>query len=598
MFDLQQPLSPLTARERLTFWILAAVCAATRFLAMARSLWDWDEALFSLGLRAYDVTSHHPHPPGFPVYIAAGKLMRLVTHNDFRALQSINLAAGVLLFPAVFFFARELRLRATTATIAAALCAFFPNVWFYGGTAFSDVPSIVLVTFAAALLLRGCRDANAYIAGALLLALAIGIRPQNMLVGLAPGAIATWYRARRAWRDVVFAALIGATTVGAAFGGAVAVTGSYARYMHTVQEHSEYIARVDSFRSPARPPLWRLIDRFFIKQYQSPLLSVITSIFVLISIVVAVRARDRSMLLNALTFGPVAIAAWLMLDRYSVNRFSIGYCPMFAVFAADGIARVSRGRERVAAIVGAILIGAFFVWTLPALTVVRTTLSPSVLAINAVRSQIDTRRDQLFVASEMTPFVEYFLPYVPFEKVLDERAMPLTAGARRPWLLAEVVSTQPSGLRFHRERDHLWDIARRHYFDVALTPINRLPQFVSGWWAPERAGVEEWRWTIGHAVMKLPPSSGDTLLRLNARVPVELLPSRPEITISLNGAIIDRWRAAEEVQDRQWHVEPAPNGGENTLQLSIERTFNPAQHRGSDARDLGLQVRYVSWGSG
>jgi hypothetical protein len=599
MLDLTQPLPPLTPRQRLTFWIVAAVCAATRFLAMARSLWDWDEALFCLGMRAYDVTSHHPHPPGFPVYIAAGKVVRLFLHDNFRSLQAINLAAGVLLFPVVFLLARELRLSATTATIAGALCAFFPNVWFFGGGAFSDVPSIVLVVFAVALLLRGYRDGNAYLAGALLLALAAGIRPQNFLIGLAPGAIATWYRARRSWRDVVFAALLGAAAVGVAFGGAIAATGSYARYAEAIRVHGEYISRVDSFRSPGRPPLWRLVDRFFIKQYQSPALSIITSLFVIVSIGSAIRRRDPRMLLNALAFGPFAIAAWLMLDRYSVSRFSIGYAPMFAIFAADGISRVARGREGLEAAIGAALAGAFALWTLPALTSVRRDVSPPVLAVEAVRDHIDTRRDQLFVASEMTPFVEYLLPYVPFQRVLDERAMPMTAGARRPWLLAEVDSTDPKGFRFRRERGHLWDIARRHYFDVALAPVRALPQFASGWWPPERAGIEEWRWTAGHTVARLPPVSGPAILHLQFRVPVELLPSKPQVTVALNGAIIERWRAAEETQDREYPVQPAPNGAPNTLELSIERTVNPAGRRtGRDARDLGLQVRYLSWGPG
>jgi len=49
--DLTQPPSVLTPRQRLTFGIVALVCAATRFLAMAKTLWDWDEALFCLGMR-------------------------------------------------------------------------------------------------------------------------------------------------------------------------------------------------------------------------------------------------------------------------------------------------------------------------------------------------------------------------------------------------------------------------------------------------------------------------------------------------------------------------------------------------------------------
>ena len=103
------------SRERLIYWLLFLFCAVTRFLAMARSIWDWDEALFCLGMRAYDVTSHHPHPPGFPIYIGLAKLVRFLVHDDFRSLQAINLAAGMLVFPAVFMLARELRFRFVTA---------------------------------------------------------------------------------------------------------------------------------------------------------------------------------------------------------------------------------------------------------------------------------------------------------------------------------------------------------------------------------------------------------------------------------------------------------------------------------------------------
>src|SRR5258706_2540310 len=168
---------------------------------MARSIWDWDEALFTLGMRAYDVTKHHPHPPGFPVFIGLAHLVRLVTPSDFRALQAISLAAGVALFPVMFLLGRELRLRFETALVAALLCAFFPNVWTFGGTALSDVPSIVLAVLGLALLLRGCPSAEAYLAGSFVLALGIGIRPQNFVIGLVPWLIATWYLAQKSLPD-------------------------------------------------------------------------------------------------------------------------------------------------------------------------------------------------------------------------------------------------------------------------------------------------------------------------------------------------------------------------------------------------------------
>ena len=317
-------------------WIVALVCAATRLLAVARSVWDWDEALFTMAMRDYDVRMHHPHPPGFPVFIAMAKLVRFIVPDDFRALQAVNVIAAMLVFVAVFVFARELRLRFATCISAGALFAFFPNVWFFGGGAFSDVPSIVLVLFAVTFLLKGARDRKAYWLGTLLLALAIGIRPQNFLVGLIPGILAT---RKRRWWEVLVALLIGVVICGAAFGGAIYATGSLHEYQRMVREHGQYIAQVDSFRSPDRPPLWRIFDRFFIKQYQSPVLSIVASLFVAVSIAGAFRERNRSLAMNALTFVPFAIFAWMMLDRFSISRFSIGYQPMFAIFLADGIAR-------------------------------------------------------------------------------------------------------------------------------------------------------------------------------------------------------------------------------------------------------------------
>jgi hypothetical protein len=588
--DFTQPPSSLTAYQRLAFWLLALFCAGTRFLAMARTLWDWDEALLCLGMRSYDVTLHHPHPPGFPVYIALGRIVQTVVPNEFRALQAVNLAAGMLVFPAIFLLARELRLPFVTATIAAALCAFFPNVWFFGGGAFSDVPSLVLVVFAVAFLFRGCRDANAYLIGSALLALAAGIRPQNFLIGLAPGVLATVCRARAAWRDVVFAAMVGTIIVTVAFGGAMAATGGPKPYFASAKEHGQYITRVDSFRSPSRPPLWRLFDRFFIKQYQSIALGFITSIPVFVSIGGALASRDRSIGWLALSFGPFAVFAWMMLDRYSINRFSLGYCPLFAILAADGIRRLTRAWPRIESFAGGALIASFFVWTLPALAVVRNTKAPSVLAVEAVAQHLDRRTDELFVAGDIDPFLLYLLPRYPYVHVLDKRAMPLSIGSRRPWILAEAGAQDRDGFVFHRERGHLWNIARRHYFDAGVFPVRALPQFIAGWYPPVRETPFEMRGMTGHSVTRLPGSRDETTLRIQLRVPDALVAAHATITIVLNGRVIDRFAAAYE-DDREYHVTPAQNAAPNLLELSIDRTIH-------EPHELGMTLRCLSFGPG
>jgi hypothetical protein len=590
------PPNPLSRHQRSLVVILALVCAATRLFALARSAWDWDEALFMLGMRDYDVTHHHPHPPGFPVYIALAKLLRVAIASDFRSLQAINLIAAMLVFPAMFFFARELRFRFSTSVIAAALFAFFPNVWFFGGGAFSDVPSIVLVLFAITFLLRGVRDRNAYFLGTLLLALAIGIRPQNFLLGLVPGLIAT--RKRRPV-EILTALLIGLIVVGVAFGGAIYATGSLHDYQRVVREHGDYISRIDSWRSPVRPPMWRLFDRFFIKQYQSPALSILASLFVIVSFAGSIRQRSRSMLLNALTFVPFAIVAWMMLDRFSISRFSIGYQPMFALLAADGICRFAswieqrtQVRHAVAEIAtaGALVI-AFIAFTLPALTPVRNDVAPSLLATRAVAQHLNPASDQLFVGHTMSQFVELLLPGFAYTRVLDDRALPLTSRGRA-WMLAQITTTGEEGFVFKREHGNLWNIARRHYFDIKLAPMTRGAQFGSGWYAAEANGSDQWRWMGRHSTAILPSSNGETMLRVHFGIPGEVMARNPKITIRLNGKVVDELRTTAGFVERDLHVTPMPGGKPNVLELSTDRSVRPA----GDGRELGLRLRYISWG--
>src|SRR5205085_8192713 len=180
-------------------------------------------------------------------------------------------------------------------------------------------------------------------------------------------------------------------------------------------------------------------------------------------------------------------------------------------------------RSQFEAIFGSALILGFVVYTWPALTVVRKTISPPVQGVDAVQQHLDPRRTDLYVAFPMTPFIDYLLPQRPYHLVYDERALPLTSPAQKAYLLTEIDHTQPTGYVFSRDRGPLWNIARRHYFEVALEPLSQLPQFVSGWFPAERKGPEEWRWMDGRSVTILPRSSGPTKLRLQFDVPDELM---------------------------------------------------------------------------
>ena len=57
--------------------------------------------------------------------------------------------------------------------------------------------------------------------------------------------------------------------------------------------------------------------------------------------------------------------------------------------------------------------------------------------------------------------------------MIDDRAMPLDRARAAPWLLAEITRPTPEGFVFRRERGNLWNIARRHYFEIKLAAAAR-----------------------------------------------------------------------------------------------------------------------------
>jgi hypothetical protein len=431
----------MTRYERLAAWSLGIFAAVMRWPALSLTLWDWDEALFALALRDYDVTAHHPHPPGFPLFIAAAKLVPL---DAFHALQTVAFVTSLFVFPAMFFLARELRATPFAATASALLLAFLPNVWFFGGTAFSDVPSLVLVLVACALLLRGRTSGAALIAGAVVLGIAAGFRPQNLLIGFVPFALA--FRQRRA--GIAGAGLI-AVIVLASFGTAASLSGGWDAYRETLARHERYIRAKDSFLSPIRPWLPQVADDFFIRPFRA------LPINLAIALLAALGLRRRPWLALAI-FGPFLLFAWLYLDFHSASRFSIAYMPLFALLAAEGIP--ARGRSITLAALTALLI----VWTWPVLRVVHTTPSPTYAAMTSIQAPT------VYVDDRLAPHAELLLPYAQRHLVRITPQLVLPPGAV---LVKEGASNAAGAKNFIRPRDRLDGIARARYFEVSVIGV-------------------------------------------------------------------------------------------------------------------------------
>ncbi|HSP35261.1 MAG TPA: glycosyltransferase family 39 protein, partial [Thermoanaerobaculia bacterium] len=564
------PPPALTSLQRWLLGITSMAVAVTRIWSRSATLWDWDEALFCLGVREYNVALHHPHPPGFPLYIAAAKLLRFVVQSDFRALQAIVTVSAIALFPLVFWLAWELRFAFRTAYLGALLFVFLPNVWFYGGTAFSDVPGLALLLAACAAVLRGCRDRRWYFAGALLLGLAAAIRPQALMIGCAPALVASWCRVReKRWRDVVMASVVGIVIIALSYGGAALATGveGYTAANHNLRE---YVRQVDSFLNPDRQPVLTLFPSFFVREIPGGTPSDVVATLALLAIVISIVRRDARVWLLVAMFLPFNVFGWFMLDTNSISRYAVSYLPMYALLAADALALIPIVQF---AVVAALVLRLGW-WAVPPLREVRHTASPPVASMQWIRAHVP-HTAKVFVHGSMGPWASYMLGGYDATIIGDPSELPQRGIAADEWLVTEGATAAGGGQNFVRDRGRLFDIVRQRYFEVSVAPASAMFRFGRGWYGEESVGTAWWRWMSGRSETLLPPVSGNARLELGFDLPSELVPRRPTITVTLNGARVDQFVVATPSAKKSWIV-PARSDRWNELTIEMDKVINPA----------------------
>ncbi len=171
---------------------LAVVFLATHLALLPPTLEDVDSINFALGVRDFDVARHQPHPPGYPVFVAMGKLSTGVARAaganaaEVHGLSFWSALAGAALVPLLFLFFRALG-DARRAWWATLLVSCTPLFWFTALRPLSDTTGLAFAVAAQALLaavIAGRAGARALVAGAFLATFAIGVRSQSFVLTL------------------------------------------------------------------------------------------------------------------------------------------------------------------------------------------------------------------------------------------------------------------------------------------------------------------------------------------------------------------------------------------------------------------------------
>ena len=111
--------------------VLSVLTVLSRLPYRARMLYNWDAVQFALALQEYDVTKHQPHPPGYILYVALGRLVNAWLGDPAAAYVALAVAFSGLTTFVVYYLALAIYGR-VTALAAAVLLAVSPLFWFYG----------------------------------------------------------------------------------------------------------------------------------------------------------------------------------------------------------------------------------------------------------------------------------------------------------------------------------------------------------------------------------------------------------------------------------------------------------------------------------
>ena len=181
---------------------IAGLTLATRWPYRAGLLPTWDAVQFALALERYDVVRHQPHPPGYILYVALGRLAEMLAGDPAAALGGLAvLASGVAVF-LVYQLGWHLYGRGV-AVLAALGLAVSPLFWTYGVIGLSYTAEAALATgIALSAWAMGRGHARALVASAALLGLAGGVR-QSLLLMLAPLWLGMAWRGFRRPRPVL-----------------------------------------------------------------------------------------------------------------------------------------------------------------------------------------------------------------------------------------------------------------------------------------------------------------------------------------------------------------------------------------------------------
>lgn len=486
---------------------LALVVGLGHLMFLPAHLEDIDSVNFALGIRDFDVADHRPHPPGYPVYVALGKVVAAgvgawpgaggPSRVEARSLALLSLAAAlaaVFLLYRVFAAARPVReARPPWAEIdpvalgATALTMTNPLVWTSSVRPMSDVPGLAFALAAQACLATAwwwqtapaggdrrmtpaelIASGRMIVLGALIAGVAVGLRTQTLWLTAPLLGLVLVDRIGRG----VAGALMGAVMTSAI--GAMAwalplviVSGGLGSYLAALgsQAGEDFASGDMLYTNPAPRLVAMALVHTFVDPWDSVPLG--AAMLVLASAgAAALLLRDRRTLALVAAMSLPYLGFHLLFQDTSFTRYAAPLVPVVAFLAVRGAALAS---ARVVIPVAAVA----SLWAVavasPALAAYAATPAPVVRVVEAMNAEAASRPPSALAMHQT------------FRRPLeaeDVRVQPqLPAPPRREWLeLATFWKQGNAGV--------LWFLADPRRTDLALVDPQSRRVVTEFAWAP------------------------------------------------------------------------------------------------------------------
>lgn len=389
---------------------LAAIFLVAHLAFLPPTLEDLDSMNFALGVRDFDPSKHQPHPPGYPIFIALGKLSHSVWPSESGSLSLWGALFGALsVFPLVALFRSIEALDRTAvdadrdrrAALATLVVVASPLFWFTALRPLSDMPGLgaalaAQACLAAAFVRRRRADSadpaaigqsgRLIVAGALIAGLAVGMRTQTIWLTLPLLAVVLLDRAGRGGAGAMLGSamtfsigvLAWAIPLLIASGGLAAYRAAFAG------QAAEQFTGLDIFLSNPTPRRMALgILASLVGPWAAPPLGWIVVAIAIAGFALLVWRAPLAAGLLVVAYVPYSIFHLIVQESYS--RYALPIVPAVGYLAVRGL---SAGGTKAAAFGSAAIVVASLLVTLPAARAYAQYPSPAYSAITDLQRRV------------------------------------------------------------------------------------------------------------------------------------------------------------------------------------------------------------------